>query len=128
MSGGGGVPWWFKFLCVFSVVVGIVLLLASFFFVENGPRETFVWLLLIGGVLVFGCCLIDWTVYEKGGDYAPGSGWATRIVTGCCSCAWCWGIVRRSDRRALVADGRAADPVPQAAPFAEVVDVSKLRI
>ena len=127
MSGEGGVPRWFKFLCVISVVVGIFLMLASFFFVENGPRETFVWLLLIGGALVFGCCIIDWTVYERGGDYAPGSGLATRIATGCCSCAWCW----RSSRRALVADGPEAGPagpVRQAAPFAEVVDVSKLRI
>lgn len=119
----GGVPWWFKYLCVLSVVVGIALVLASFFFVENGPRETFVWLLLIGIALAACCCLVDWNVYEEGGgEYAPGSGWASRFATQCCACGWCWGMVRKGNRQARVESEIVA------VPFAQVVDVSKLRI
>ena len=125
-----GVPWWFKYLCVLSVVAGIAMIAASFLFVENGPRETFVWLLIIGIALAGCCCIVDWNVHERG-EYAPGSGWASHMVTRCCNCGWCGWMVQKGNRTARAQSGLAPlvkEGERQAAPFAQVVDVSKLRI
>lgn len=127
-----GVPSWFKYLCVLSVVVGVALALASLFFLENGPETTFVLLLLIGIALACGCCLVDWNVHEeKSGEFAPGSGWAADRASACFSCRWCWGIVHRGNRIARAESGLRPlreDAPPVEAPFAQVMDVSKLRI
>jgi len=130
-----GVHPWFKYLCVFSVVVGLALVLASFAFIENGPGATFVWLLLIGGALAVGCCLIDWGVYEeRSGKSAPGLSWASQFATNCCGCCglcgWCVWMVRKGNYQARQDSGLAEPEQPEAAaaPFARVVDVSKLRI
>lgn len=126
-----GAPSWFKYLCVLSVVVGCVLALASLFFIENGPEAAFVWLLVIGSALACGCCLVDWNVYdEKSGESAPGSGWAADRASACFSCRWLWGTVHRGNRIARAEAGLPPleEESSAAAPFAQVVDVSKLRI
>jgi hypothetical protein len=125
------VPRWFKYLCVISVVAGIVLLLASLAFLANGPESAFFWLLVVGILLILCCCVADCAlVHEKNGPYAPGSNWTWRMVTRCCSCAWCgWMIQKGNEQAREGATLGGTDAQGEAAvPFAQVVDVSKLRI
>ena len=124
------VPSWFKYLCVISVVAGIVLLLASLAFLANGPESAFFWFLIVGILLILCCCVVDCAlVREKNGPYAPGSNWTSRMVTRCCGwCGWCGSMIEKGNQQARAGSRVENMDAREAAPFAQVVDVSKLRI